>query len=160
MLTLGEALPVVSTDQVGPCSPCPFGRGGAAFLFGRWWKPREVERPVEVTQLVSGGTAGQLGVTVASQSPPYAGARRGDMMALLALCTKSSESFHAWARVPVKENGVRTSEGTTREFSAICDDEWELQAELEGRGTLEGPGTQVGSVGQGGCREGSPQWRS
>lgn len=117
---------------------------GAAFLFGGWRKPREVERPVEVTQLVSGGAAGQLGVTVASQSQPCAGPRRGDMTALLALCPKSSESCHAWAQVPVKENGVRMSEGTTREFSAICDNEWELHAELEGRGTLEGPGTRGG----------------
>lgn len=66
------------------------------------------------------------------------------MTALLALCPKSSESCYAWAQVPVKENGVRMSEGTTREFSAICDDEWELHAELEGRGTLEGPGTRGG----------------
>ena len=45
----------------------PFG-GVPAFLFGRWMKPREVEWPVEVTQLASGGATGQLGGTVASQS--------------------------------------------------------------------------------------------
>lgn len=61
---------------------------------------------------------------------------------------------------PGKRKRVRTSEGTAREFSAVGDDEWELHAAVEGHGTLEGLGTWVGSLGQAGCREGSPQWKS